>query len=124
MRNTNIGKSFTRRYYEDMLERFEAEAKFINSQKELDVRKQELAMKMKEAYELNVISLEHLQKYLKRIEQLKIERKQQFSIQELKYVASMSGIKTGDNGTVDSQSRIIDMSSEKELKTKSEKERG
>lgn len=120
-----IGKSYIRRYYEDLLERFETEAKYINKKEEFEKRKLKITMELKEAYDLNKISLDNLHIYYKRLEQIRFENeKKRFSIQELKMIASSSKIKNGESGVNDKQDKSIDICEEKEVKinNKSDKE--
>lgn len=66
------GKSYTRRYWEDLLERFEEEGKWIDSQKKLDEEKERLFLGLNTAHEKRLLSGEELQRYLQRVREVKL----------------------------------------------------
>lgn len=114
-----VGKSYTRRYYEDMMERFEAEAKFIAKKEEFEKRQMEITMELKESYSKSHISSQQFYMLLRRLEQVKYDgEKRRFSKDELKAFTENSKRKKGDDGLSDKQDKNIDMVTEKDMYTK------
>lgn len=74
------GKSYTRRYWEDLFERFETESKWIDNQKKLTDEKNKIEMELQSAHHSNSLSGEELQKYLQRLREVKLheEREKEF----------------------------------------------
>lgn len=74
------GKSYTRRYWEDLFERFETESKWIDNQKKLNEEKDKIEFELQSAHHSNLLSGDELQKYLQRLREVKLhnEREQEY----------------------------------------------
>lgn len=117
--DVKVGKSYTRKYYEDLVERFETEAKYLNTKEELEKKRDKILTEIKEAYSQNMINSEHLQKYIIRLEKVRLENeKKQFSMEELKIIAGASKMDNSESGVSDKQDKNIDMANEKSLAEK------
>lgn len=115
------GKSYTRRYYENIMEQFEAEAKYIRKMKEFELKEKELIEKLKVGITLGTISSEHLNKYLEKIAVLKqqVENEQKtFSKQELEMFVLNSINKKAESSLKEENEKLLDMSKSEEQKVK------
>lgn len=114
-----VGKSRTRRYYEDLLERFETEARYINQRSEFDKKKTKITTEFRQAYDMNIINLLELQRNFGRLEKIRFQqnKKMLFSKEELKNIAAASSkIECGEDSVSDNQFKNKDISEESEEK--------
>lgn len=115
------GKSYTRKYYENLMEQFEAEAKYINKMEEFELKERELIEKLKVGTMLGTISAEHLNRYLEKIDVLKqqVEKEQKtFSKQELEMFVLSSIHKKAESSLKEDNEKLLDMSKSEEQKIK------